>query len=312
MAKNTKTPVMILQELTVKKGYNPPNYEMVYSQQGTHENTFHYSICVQQQQAIGIGKSKKEAKHDAAQKVLELLVNEGIIEEDVVKDVCKMQPEGPEAAFTDLKAPENCIPKLNDLCVEHNIPPVVFNELSVAGEAHAREFTFECKIASITTKATARSKKHAKQKAAKDMLDRIMDLLPQIREEMKQLQVEEGDSDLDVISKHIDKYKYNLNSKPIESEYVITDLMEEKDVDKKDVLKYFELDHNEETLEQLLKVLDAKYELEIIQETPSMLAVNIITEAPLTIMAMGTDYSDAHQNVIKKTFQYLKHFVCAK
>lgn len=49
MARNTKTPVMVLQELTVKKGMSPPEYTLLteLTKQGTHENEFHYRLSSQ-------------------------------------------------------------------------------------------------------------------------------------------------------------------------------------------------------------------------------------------------------------------------
>lgn len=170
MAKNTKTPVMVLQELAVKKN-TVPEYELIFSKQGTHENIFHYQVTLLGVQAIGTGRSKKEAKHKAASKALELLAEKNILHPDMETEYCA-NTEGYHQEHVQTKAPLNYIPKLLDLCIENKIPPAMFVEISDVGPPHCREFTYECRINSITTRATAGSKKHAKQITAKEMLSR--------------------------------------------------------------------------------------------------------------------------------------------
>lgn len=169
MAKNTKTPVMVLQELAVKRNA-VPEYELIFSQQGSHENIFHYQVTILGKQALGVGRSKKEARHEAASKVLKLLAKRGICHPDMTDEPCTSAEI--KADHTQMKAPINCIPKLLDVCFENRIPMAEFVEISDVGPPHCREFTYECRVSFITTRATAGSKKHAKQLAAKDMLNK--------------------------------------------------------------------------------------------------------------------------------------------
>lgn len=169
MAKNTKTPVMLLQELAVKKN-TVPEYELIFSQQGTHENIFHYQVSLLGERAIGVGRSKKEAKHSAASKALEQLADKNIVHPDMEEDhLIKLDTQQDI-----MKAPLNCIPTLLEICCENKIPTADFVEISDVGPPHCREFTYECRISHIVTRATARSKKHAKQLAARDMLSRYV------------------------------------------------------------------------------------------------------------------------------------------
>lgn len=64
--------------------------------------------------------------------------------------------------------------ELQTICMENKVPPPEFFEISSVGPPHNKEFTFECKIASITTEAKASTKKMAKQIAAKEMLERLV------------------------------------------------------------------------------------------------------------------------------------------
>lgn len=47
---------MSLQEYTVKKKISAPEYNLVVSKCGTHENEFHYKVNVAGISALGIGR----------------------------------------------------------------------------------------------------------------------------------------------------------------------------------------------------------------------------------------------------------------
>lgn len=78
MAQNTKTPVMVLQELTVKNNIAPPDYQIVYQVSGTHQNRFDYVVNVAGIQATGSGPSKQIGKHQAALNALRQLQETGL------------------------------------------------------------------------------------------------------------------------------------------------------------------------------------------------------------------------------------------
>lgn len=78
MAKNTKTPVMVLNELCVKNKFAPPNFEIIGSLMGTHENRFDYKVSAASVEAIGTGSSKQQARQNAAHKALMELKESGI------------------------------------------------------------------------------------------------------------------------------------------------------------------------------------------------------------------------------------------
>lgn len=64
-----KTPVSILQEMMVKQGMIP-DYELIHDGGGRHVNTFTYQVTCDGLRAIGIGRCKKDAKHEAAKAML--------------------------------------------------------------------------------------------------------------------------------------------------------------------------------------------------------------------------------------------------
>lgn len=72
----SKTPVSALQELMVKRNIIP-TYEVLPTSEGvgTHIPTFYCRAIAMGVAAIGKGRTKKEAKHEAARLVLEILKN---------------------------------------------------------------------------------------------------------------------------------------------------------------------------------------------------------------------------------------------
>lgn len=64
-----KTPVSILQEMMVKQGMIP-DYELIHDGGGRHLNTFTYQVTCDGLTAIGTGRCKKDAKHEAAKAML--------------------------------------------------------------------------------------------------------------------------------------------------------------------------------------------------------------------------------------------------
>lgn len=181
---NTKTPAMVLQEFTVKHGYSPPEYILVLSKTGSHENEFHYKVNVAHICAPGFGRSKQVAKHDAATKALEILAERGLYDpqsnpaQEFNAQAHRNESDNPMTPSV------NFIGSLKDICCENKLPPPNFIEISDVGPPHCREFTFECCLASIRTQATANTKKQAKQLAAKDMLAKIEDVFPSILENL--------------------------------------------------------------------------------------------------------------------------------
>lgn len=161
-----KTPAMILQELTSKYSFAPPQYDLIFSKTGTHCNEFHYKVIVDGISAVGKGSSKQIAKHDTASKVLEQLAAKGIY-----LDVIQNQSASNEM-HSPIKSNVNCIVSLRELCIENKMPDPIFDEISDVGPPHCREFTYECRVSSLITQATSGTKKQAKQLAAQKMIIR--------------------------------------------------------------------------------------------------------------------------------------------
>ncbi|GJQ69786.1 hypothetical protein Trydic_g22344 [Trypoxylus dichotomus] len=295
---------MLLQELAVKRS-TVPEYELIFSQQGTHENVFHYKVSLLNEQAIGVGRSKKEAKHEAASKALEQLAEKGIYHPDMVN----CHPVGLDVRQDQMKAPLNYIPKLIDICIENKIPIAEFVEISDVGPPHCREFTYECRISHITTRAIAGSKKHAKQLAAKDMLDRIYNIIPELQEKTDHLML--CDDDEDVIQKYktlsnFNPVKTNFNSKAAEYDLQFKKLMYNLDIQKETVTKILEQPSSKEVLQKFVDLFDIKYELKRLEQPISIVMINIHSDTPLTVLECGNTLEEAEDLGIKKTLAILE------
>ncbi|XP_076244043.1 RISC-loading complex subunit TARBP2-like [Calliopsis andreniformis] len=67
----------------------------------------------------------------------------------------------------------NYVGPLLEYCVSKNIPTPLFTVVNVSGQSHAPMFTMNCVLDNICEEATATTKKDAKQKVAKKMLQRL-------------------------------------------------------------------------------------------------------------------------------------------
>ncbi|KAK5641273.1 hypothetical protein RI129_009820 [Pyrocoelia pectoralis] len=165
---NSKSPVTILQELAMSKKWTLPEYTLIQSKLGTHSTEFHYQVSINGEMAMGIGRSKKQAKQCAASMLLDKLPktsDNDSMESNIPKKKMKLT---------------NCISDLIGLCSKNKLPSPVFIQVSQTGPDHCKEFTFECKVISITTRGTANSKKQAQHYAAQEMIDKITSILPDL------------------------------------------------------------------------------------------------------------------------------------
>ncbi|KAE8573933.1 protein Loquacious isoform X2 [Halyomorpha halys] len=153
-----KTPVTLLHEYLMKGG-EVPDYKLVYNGVGTHDPLFQYEVSAKGMEAVGKGKSKKEAKHDAARALLLKLKDEKALEQEV---------EVVSPYEHSLK--ENAVGQLQDFCSQHSTALPRYELIRDEGLAHAKVFGIRCRVSSFITEAEARTKKQAKQQASHLML----------------------------------------------------------------------------------------------------------------------------------------------
>ncbi|KAJ3648323.1 hypothetical protein Zmor_020134 [Zophobas morio] len=306
---NTKTPAMVLQEFTVKHGYSPPEYVLVMSKTGTHENEFHYKVNVANVCAMGFGRSKQVAKHNAASKALEQLANKGLYDPNSNPAQEFNAQSHRNESDSPLKPPVNFIGTLKDLCGEYKLPYPVFNEISDVGPPHCREFTYECKVSSITTQATANTKKQAKQLAARDMLDRIRDTCPELAEQCAADSNALTEKDHEAISKY-NELASTLDVMPNRAVTVddfsntLKKIMVEKNVSFENFKEQFEK-RNREGLNYIFDILEVKYKIDMFQESPPIACALFGLDTPFTVMALGSTKENAEVNLISEIYVML-------
>lgn len=151
-----KPPVTALQEYCAKKGVGLPKYNCMDANDGS--KSFMCSVDALDRTSYGNGRSKQEAKHDAA---ANLIQDVKLTHPDIL-----LIPQAPHEAIPTTDA----VITLRDICVQQNHPLPAFDIIQQAGPAEAPEFTVLCQLATIKRYGVANTKKAARQKAALEIL----------------------------------------------------------------------------------------------------------------------------------------------
>lgn len=220
-----KTPVSILQEMMVKK-QTVPNYELIHNGGGTHINVFTYQVSCDGLTATGTGRSKKDAKHEAAQAMLKAIAAhrgypqlpaspaQSPLRTPLPPTVPEVQRIPPNVPFV------NAIGALQDLCAENNLQEPEYVQINDVGPPHAKIFTIQCTVATFKEVGKAGTKKQAKQDAAKKMLHKITDLVADLK-----------DASCSCLESEDDKNKEELSNDTIKARYVsLTKLPNQKKI----------------------------------------------------------------------------------
>lgn len=164
MAATSRTPASVLQEFCVHRKITPV-YEMDDDKSPTHMKKFICKVTCDEYTAIGDGRSKKEAKHAAAEKVLQQIQGASELQQSSNTSTVPSPYEG--------KVKEDSIGPLGDFCTEYGIKAPEYVHTRAEGPPHATVFTFRCTVGSFHTEAIERTKQTAKQLAAMYMLTRL-------------------------------------------------------------------------------------------------------------------------------------------
>jgi RISC-loading complex subunit TARBP2 len=97
--------------------------------------------------AIGSGRSKKEAKHDAAKCILERLNKQGSSSPDTVPD--KMVHVSDMTSPYMGKLQENAVGALQELCLTNGIQVPEYKMIGDEGPPHAKQFTLLCQVSKL-------------------------------------------------------------------------------------------------------------------------------------------------------------------
>lgn len=161
-----RTPVSLMQELLSRRG-SAPKYELIQIEGVINEPIFKYRISLASESklyvAIGSGKSKKEAKHNAAKSVLDQLIG---CDEKVLcqkENIFKVEP--------------NPVGQLQEASMIRKWPPPVYETEETTGLPHERMFTVCVYVNVYKEEGIGKSKKIAKREAAHNML-KFLETIP--------------------------------------------------------------------------------------------------------------------------------------
>uniref|UniRef100_A0A8D8YRE8 DRBM domain-containing protein n=1 Tax=Cacopsylla melanoneura TaxID=428564 RepID=A0A8D8YRE8_9HEMI len=173
-----KTPRIILLEYLARVDEKPIYTELpqMFPDPLSTKSVFHYEVSAYdgQYNVKATGQTRKEAKHEAAKKMLSQLATDKM-------DVRKLLEENNfdimvQKSFA-VDPEKNVLNKLNAICLMNNIG-AKFILIKEAGEAHNKLYTMRCEVENLKVppiEATKRSMKGAKIACAKKLLELIED-----------------------------------------------------------------------------------------------------------------------------------------
>lgn len=165
-----KTPISVLQELLSRRGITP-QYDLMQVEGAVHEPTFRYRVSYQDKDAMGTGKSKKEAKHAAAKALIDKLTGTNFSDQQTANLTVKSE----NANQGDDEPTGNPIGWLQEMCMARRWPPPAYETEMEVGLPHERQFTIACTVLSYREVGKGKSKKIAKRQAAQRMWQRLQD-----------------------------------------------------------------------------------------------------------------------------------------
>ncbi|XP_053981435.1 RISC-loading complex subunit tarbp2-like isoform X1 [Hylaeus volcanicus] len=200
----SKTPIMVLQEFTIKQG-ELPHYTEISSGLNNGKNQFTIEVKWKNYYYKGIGTTKKEAKQNAAKGILLLLIQLKEISEDILSLIQTTQLSNIIVPSTntivdqvvDVPVPAtnldstsnslsisnadvcsseqneitNYVGYLQEYCKANNVPDPCYALVATTGPSHHTMFTMSCTVASTYKEASGNKKKIAKQGAAKQVFE---------------------------------------------------------------------------------------------------------------------------------------------
>nr|AVK59464.1 R2D2-PAa [Nezara viridula] len=197
---SSKTPISLLQEYLVKEGILPC-YQLIDCESGTHEPCFSYEVKAKGLIAIGKGRSKKEAKQEAA-KILLLQLNGEAIQKEEIPIISPHVPS----------VKGNAIGALQEYCVQHSISYPQYEYVSDEGDLTAHVFVERCTVLTYSAEGKASTKQQAKHLAAQAVLsmlqeveEKVIDMSSNIVKEKKELTVKAYDKTREAFQKTLNE-----------------------------------------------------------------------------------------------------------
>ncbi|KAF5296183.1 hypothetical protein FQA39_LY12637 [Lamprigera yunnana] len=299
-----KRPASILQELAIKKHCPLPKYTVRESKEGARPSEFHCEVVIDTVVTEGFGKSKHEAKHEAASNALKKLAE--LNEYTPEPDETTIEPSRSERTDSHIKLSVNYIGKLNEMCIDKKVPLPIFSQISDQGTSHYKEFTFECKIASIVTQGTANAKKQAQHLAAKEMMDRLMEsshLFDSLQVYTSTPATAVLDSNVSENLESIKRPKHNFLN--IKEYHHLKDIVKEKGLNIDILKEYLHKQPDEATLKEFLTFFELDYCIETLSKTPYVVVLHLNSRHHFAVIASDSNYELSVKKVLQRTFEDL-------
>lgn len=218
---NMKTPISVLQELLSRRGITP-QYDLIQVEGAVHEPTFRYRVSYQDKDAMGTGKSKKEAKHAAARALIDKLAGSNF--HDLTGGHLPVTQEnlGNHNANGGEDEPTgNPIGWLQEMCMARRWPPPLYEMEMEEGLPHERQFTIACVVLKYHEVGEGKSKKIAKRQAAQKMWQRLQDQ-PVEPSQTMQLLDDDGNEEQTSLSDRSTNFKALLDEIANEQRFEVT------------------------------------------------------------------------------------------
>uniref|UniRef100_A0A182PJI6 DRBM domain-containing protein n=1 Tax=Anopheles epiroticus TaxID=199890 RepID=A0A182PJI6_9DIPT len=170
-----KMPVTVLQEIAHKSKLPLPMYQFIgeeVSPLNSNVKTFTYVVMALGKKATGVGRSKQEAKHEAAWQLIRLALELPPDEEDEMVATAA-EERGSLAA---LELGMDRVSQVRDICIQRNFPLPEFELVRNYGPSHAPVFEYECRIREIVRRGSHSTKKGAKQIACQEMIKTLQSM----------------------------------------------------------------------------------------------------------------------------------------
>ncbi|XP_053667230.1 uncharacterized protein LOC128716335 [Anopheles marshallii] len=167
-----KMPVTLLQEMCAKNKSSLPLYQYIDEEISLHApnvKIFTYKVSALGKQANGVGRSKQEAKHEAAWQLIRLALDLPACADDEI--------------VAALGVDRVC--QVRDICIQRNFPLPEIELVRNYGPSHAPVFEYECRIQEIVRRGVHATKKGAKQIACQEMIKTLQSM--PVEEESLQL-----------------------------------------------------------------------------------------------------------------------------
>ncbi|XP_047545692.1 uncharacterized protein LOC125077724 isoform X2 [Vanessa atalanta] len=192
-----KTAVTVLQELMIKLG-QLPNYECISQSGPQHQATFEYRCTAHGITVTGQARSKKEAKQEAARRMLMQLHTRGIQVPPPFASPPSPPPPSPPLPSDDpaLEAgpsrgpcgttggpavdSRSYVALLKELCEEYRLGEPEYELVSDTGPPHQRRFTMRARLRMHERQATSTTKKAARQLAAEHLYSYLRENLARL------------------------------------------------------------------------------------------------------------------------------------